>query len=65
MTAKVMIKIEDLAGGYGDNLILNRVSLEIYEGEIFIILGASGCGKSTLMKHMIGLIEPGEGRVII
>ncbi len=65
MAANVMIKIEDLVGGYRDNLILNGVSLEVYEGEIFVILGASGCGKSTLMKHMIGLIEPEEGNVII
>lgn len=65
MTAEVMIKVEDLVGGYGDNLILNGVSFEVYEGEIFVILGTSGCGKSTLMKQMIGLIEPEEGRVII
>ncbi len=60
-----MIKVEDLLGGYGEEVILNRVSFEIYEGEIFVILGGSGCGKSTLMKHMIGLIEPGGGRVVI
>jgi len=65
MPARVIIKVEDLVGGYPDKVILDQVSFEIYEGEIFVILGGSGCGKSTLMKHMIGLLEPSEGRVMI
>jgi len=49
----------------GDNLILDRVSFDVYRGEIFVILGGSGCGKSTLLKHLIGLIQPVAGRVLI
>jgi len=37
----------------------------VFEGEIFVILGGSGCGKSTLLKHLIGLIRPYSGQVII
>jgi phospholipid/cholesterol/gamma-HCH transport system ATP-binding protein len=37
----------------------------VHEGEIFVILGGSGCGKSTLLKHLIGLIRPMSGRIII
>jgi phospholipid/cholesterol/gamma-HCH transport system ATP-binding protein len=65
MAANTIIKVENLAGGYGETIILDRVSFEIYEGEIFVILGGSGCGKSTLMKHLIGLIKPLAGRVLI
>ncbi len=60
-----IIKVKDLYCGYGDNLILYKVNFEVYEGEIFAILGESGCGKSTLMRHMIGLIPPLKGEVYI
>ncbi|MBU2481318.1 MAG: ATP-binding cassette domain-containing protein, partial [Proteobacteria bacterium] len=36
-----------------------------FKGEIFVIIGGSGCGKSTLLKHMIGLLPPVSGKVII
>ena len=65
MPRKVIIRVEELVGGYGEEVILDRVSFEVYEGEIFVILGGSGCGKSTLLKHMVGLIRPRSGRVII
>jgi phospholipid/cholesterol/gamma-HCH transport system ATP-binding protein len=65
MATNEMIKVDGLVGGYPDNLILDGVSFEVRQGEIFVILGASGCGKSTLMKHLIGLIEPFEGRITV
>lgn len=48
----------------GDTII-DDISFEVYEGEIFVILGGSGCGKSTLLKHMIGLIPPAKGEILI
>jgi phospholipid/cholesterol/gamma-HCH transport system ATP-binding protein len=54
-----------LTAGYGDDIILDHISFDVYEGEIFVILGGSGCGKSTLLKHLIGLIQPVSGQVII
>ncbi|MEW6669599.1 MAG: ATP-binding cassette domain-containing protein [Thermodesulfobacteriota bacterium] len=65
MARRVIIQVQDLVGGYGDETILDQVSFEVYEGEIFVILGGSGCGKSTLLKHMVGLNRPWSGRVII
>jgi len=65
MTRKTIIQVRDLIGGYGDDIILDRVSFEVFEGEIFVILGGSGCGKSTLLKHLVGLIQPKSGEVII
>jgi len=60
-----IIQVKDLVARYGDETILQDISFDIYEGEIFVILGGSGCGKSTLLKHLIGLIRPYSGQVII
>lgn len=65
MDKKEIIKVKDLTGGYGEDIILDRVSFSVYEGEIFVVLGGSGCGKSTLLKHLIGLNRPLSGRVVI
>src|SRR4030042_6725061 len=65
MQRKAIVKVDNLVGGYGEEVILDRITFNVYEGEIFVILGGSGCGKSTLMKHIIGLIRPFSGRVII
>jgi phospholipid/cholesterol/gamma-HCH transport system ATP-binding protein len=62
---KPIIVVENLTARFGDDTILQNVSFEVYEGEIFVILGGSGCGKSTLMKHMIGLYETESGKVVI
>lgn len=66
MERKAIIQVKNLTAGYGsDNIILEHVSFDVYEGEIFVILGGSGCGKSTLLKHLVGLLPPLAGRVSI
>ncbi len=60
-----VIIVENLPARYGDVTILQDVSFEVCRGERFMILGGSGCGKSTLLKHMIGLLKPSSGRVIV
>ena len=65
MSRPVIIQVTNLVGGYGDEVILDRLSFDVYEGEIFVILGGSGCGKSTLLKHLIGLLRPVSGRVLV
>ena len=65
MERRPIIQVRNLVAGYGDAVILDRVSFSIYEGEIFVILGGSGCGKSTLLKHLIGLLPPLAGDIII
>jgi len=65
MNQQPIIQVKDLVARYAEETILQGVSFEVYEGEIFVILGGSGCGKSTLLKHLIGLIRPYSGQVII
>ncbi len=61
----VVIRVENLAAGYEDTVLMQNVNFEVRRGEVFVILGGSGGGKSTLLKNMIGLNEPLAGRVLI
>jgi len=60
-----IIRVEQLRAAYGERVVLEDLSLEVRRGEIFVIVGESGCGKSTLLNHMIGLLRPARGRVLI
>ncbi|GJQ57724.1 MAG: polyamine ABC transporter ATP-binding protein [Candidatus Scalindua sp.] len=61
----VAIKVRELVAGYDNEIVLNKVTFDVFQGEIFVILGSSGCGKSTLLKHLIGLIDPISGEIEI
>ncbi|MEQ8762748.1 MAG: ATP-binding cassette domain-containing protein [Planctomycetota bacterium] len=63
MTGEPVIQVSDLCVAFGDNVVLENVSLDIEEGEVLTILGGSGSGKTTLMRHMIGLREPQGGSI--
>ena len=65
MPPEIIIEVEHLTAGYHNTIVLDDISFHVNRGEVFVILGGSGCGKSTLMKHMIGLIEPMAGRILI
>ena len=60
-----MIQIHDLAKSFDGRQVLRDVSLGIPEGEVTCIIGRSGSGKSVLMRHLVGLIRPDAGRVIV
>src|SRR5918996_1085132 len=62
---EAIIRVEDFTAAYDRQVILAHVNLEVYAGEVFVILGGSGCGKSTLLKHMIGLYKPAAGKILI
>ncbi len=61
----IIISVQDLTVGYGDQVVLQRINFEVRRGEVFAILGTSGSGKSTLLKNLIGLCTPMEGDVLI
>ncbi len=64
-SGKNIIQVENLTVGYDETVIVEDVSFNVKEGEIFVILGGSGSGKSTLLKAMIGLLRPLAGRTLI
>ena len=63
--AEPIIRVEKLTAKYGDRTVFDRVSFDVFPGEVFVILGGSGCGKSTMLKHMIGQYPPASGRILI
>ncbi len=62
---KKKIIVENLTKKFGEKVILENISFEVYENEVFVIMGGSGSGKSTTIKHIIGLLKPTSGRIII
>ena len=60
-----MIKLKHLKKSFGSKVILRDVNLEIPEGSTTVILGLSGQGKSTIIKHIVGLLKPDSGEVIV
>lgn len=60
-----MIKIDGLCKVFDGNEVLRGVSLEIKEREVIALIGGSGSGKSVLLKHVVGLMKPDRGRVIV
>lgn len=59
------VQVESLVARYGDRTVLDGVSVSARRGEITVILGSSGCGKTTLLRHIVGLLTPASGRVLI
>ena len=60
-----MIEVRDLKKSFGTHEILDGVSFCIEKGESVVIIGRSGGGKSVLLKHLIGLLKPESGQVLI
>jgi branched-chain amino acid transport system ATP-binding protein len=59
--ACMMLKVENLAAGYGESQVLFDVSLEVGVGEVLALLGRNGMGKTTTIAAMIGLLPPWGG----
>jgi len=60
-----MIEVRDLKKSFGDHPILDGVSFRIEKGESVVIIGRSGGGKSVLLKHLVALLKPDSGDVLI
>ena len=60
-----MIEVRDLKKSFGSLDVLNGVTFRIEKGESVVIIGRSGGGKSVLLKHLIGLLKPDSGQVLI
>jgi phospholipid/cholesterol/gamma-HCH transport system ATP-binding protein len=60
-----MIEVRNLEKSFGEQKILDGVSFRIENGESVVIIGRSGGGKSVLLKHLIGLLQPDSGEVLV
>src|SRR3954453_8866414 len=57
------IRLEGLAKSFGGQPVVKPTSLEVRDGELFVLLGASGSGKSTILRMVAGLTAPDGGRI--
>lgn len=64
-TSSPIIEIKDLHKSFGSHKVLTGITLSVPAGSTLVILGGSGSGKTVLMKHMIGLLKPDSGQVIV
>jgi phospholipid/cholesterol/gamma-HCH transport system ATP-binding protein len=60
-----MIKIINLVKSFNSQKVLDGVNLEVPEGKITVVIGKSGVGKSVLLKHIVGLLKPDSGQVLV
>lgn len=60
-----MIEIRNLSKGFGGVPVLRGVDLDVPDGGVTCVIGRSGSGKSVLLRHVIGLLRPDAGRVIV
>jgi phospholipid/cholesterol/gamma-HCH transport system ATP-binding protein len=60
-----MIRLIDVYKAFGPKRVLQGFTLDVLEGETMVIIGYSGSGKSVAIKHIVGLLEPDAGRVIV
>ena len=63
MNNEPVISVRDLVCRFGEQTVLNGVNLDVYDGEVLVIMGGSGSGKSTLLRHLIGTFIPDGGTV--
>lgn len=61
----IEIRVEGLRRTFGRHHVLNGIDLTIHRGEIVAIVGPSGCGKTVLVDHIIGLLQPDGGRILV
>ncbi|MCJ7482132.1 MAG: ABC transporter ATP-binding protein, partial [Thermodesulfovibrionales bacterium] len=60
-----MIEIINLHKSFGKNHVLRGIDLTVEKGESMVVIGGSGSGKSVLLKHIIGILRPDAGKVLI
>jgi len=58
-----VIEVRRLTKSFGAQRVLEDINLDVYPGEILVVIGGSGCGKSTLLRHLIGSLVPDRGSI--
>jgi len=65
MNVEPIIQLDDVKKRFGPQQVLKGINLSIYEGKTTVIVGESGKGKSLILKHILGLIKPDSGKVLV
>ncbi len=64
-TQEPVIAVRNLVKSFGCQRVLDGIDLDVFPGEIMVIMGGSGCGKSTFLRHLIGSLMPDSGTVAL
>lgn len=59
------VSLRNVSKRFGNVLAIDRVNLDVEDGELFVLVGPNGCGKTTILRLIAGLIEPDEGDIFI
>lgn len=65
MPGRTVVHVEGLSKAYAGRLVLDQVSFDVTEGDIFGLLGPNGAGKSTTIRCLTGLVHPTRGRIVL
>ncbi|MCP4401164.1 MAG: ABC transporter ATP-binding protein [bacterium] len=57
--------VDHLVTYFGERRILDDINVRVRKGEVLVVLGGSGCGKTTFLRHLIGLLHPHSGRILM
>jgi phospholipid/cholesterol/gamma-HCH transport system ATP-binding protein len=63
--AEPLVSIRDLRKSFNGQQVLKGVDLDVEDGGVVVVIGPSGCGKSVLIKHIIGLLKPDAGSILV
>ena len=63
--AKPYIHLEGVSKDFGGHVVVDDITLSIFQGEFFALLGPSGCGKTTLLRMLAGFETPSQGKIYI
>ncbi|MGH3181348.1 MAG: ATP-binding cassette domain-containing protein, partial [Streptosporangiaceae bacterium] len=63
--SEALLEVRDLTVHHGQLRALDRISLRVFPGEVYAIIGANGAGKSTLLRTIAGLHQPTQGSILL
>ncbi len=64
-TPEPIIEVRNLVKSFDGRVVLDGINLTIDKGKVTAIMGGSGCGKSTLLRHLIGVMRPDSGQILV
>ena len=62
---EAVIEVRSLSRTFGEQTVLQGLNLDVFRGEILVVMGGSGCGKSTLLRHLVGELQPSSGSIAV
>ena len=65
MSKNVILKLDGISKHFGSLRAVDKISIDIYDGEFFTIVGPSGSGKTTLIRMLVGMDQPTAGDIVM